>query len=278
MLNEKIKNFYDQSTPLWLHTWGEHMHHGYFPKGQKVNTESIKKSQTRLVEELLAWAKIEQAEKILDAGCGVGGSARFLAQRFGASAIGITLSPLQAQEGEALTKAAELENQVTIQSGDLMEMKSSTERFNLIWIVECSEHLSDKKAMMEMFYKLLLPQGRLVLSSWCHRDEPPALKKSEIKLLKKVSHLFHFPALTSLYALENFAAAAGFEKIETADWSENIVPFWKAVIQSAFRPSSVIRLLQAGWLTIKGAWALRYMIEGHRKGVVKYGVLQATKG
>lgn len=41
--------------------------------------------------------------------------------------------------------------------------------------------------------------------------------------------------------------------IKTADWSEEVAPFWGEVIKSAFTAEGIGGLLRAGWTTIKGA-------------------------
>ena len=41
--------------------------------------------------------------------------------------------------------------------------------------------------------------------------------------------------------------------IKTADWSEEVAPFWGEVIKSAFTSEGISGLLKAGWTTIKGA-------------------------
>jgi hypothetical protein len=35
-LNDGIAGFYDESSGVWEEIWGEHMHHGYYPEGEKV--------------------------------------------------------------------------------------------------------------------------------------------------------------------------------------------------------------------------------------------------
>src|SRR5690349_22615842 len=95
-LNQRIQHFYDCSTPLWLNTWGEHMHHGFYgPDGSEKKDH--RQAQIDLVEEMLFWGGVERAGRVLDAGCGVGGSARYLAERYGSSVLGLTLSPVQAE-------------------------------------------------------------------------------------------------------------------------------------------------------------------------------------
>ncbi len=48
-----------------------------------------------------------------------------------------------------------------------------------------------------------------------------------------------------------YAEKEGFEDIRTDDWSEEVAPFWGAVIQSALTPRGFMGLLSAGWTTIK---------------------------
>jgi tocopherol O-methyltransferase len=83
-LNERIRDFYDGSTQLWLNTWGEHMHHGYYGLDGSERKDH-QQAQLDLITESLKWAGVESANRILDAGCGVGGSARVLAQLYDAN-------------------------------------------------------------------------------------------------------------------------------------------------------------------------------------------------
>jgi len=93
-LNQNIQNFYDASTRLWEETWGEHMHHGYYGPDGTAEKDHFQ-AQIDLIEEFLRWGNVTQPRKILDVGCGVGGSSLYLANKFGADVTGITLSPVQ---------------------------------------------------------------------------------------------------------------------------------------------------------------------------------------
>jgi tocopherol O-methyltransferase len=275
-LNERIGKFYDQSTPLWLDVWGEHMHHGYYPDG-KVGNKTHTQAQLDLVNQILAWGNIQRATNILDAGCGVGGSARVLAKKYTAKVLAVTLSPVQAANGKKYNQAAGLGNQVTIEARDMMTLRDTNQKFDLIWSMESAEHIEDKQALLQMFYDLLLPGGKLIMATWCHRDEPPNLKESEQNLLKKIYKLYHLPPMVSMEKLEKITKQVGFTGVVTEDWSDYVAPFWKAVIRSVFQWKSIKGLLQAGWPTIKGAWAMRYMTKGYQENLIKFGVFQGTK-
>ena len=97
-----IAGFYDRSSALWEEVWGEHMHHGYYiPE----NRTDHKQAQIDLIDEVLKWAGVDDAnppKSIVDVGCGIGGSSRHIAKKYGCTAKGITLSPYQAKRGNDL--------------------------------------------------------------------------------------------------------------------------------------------------------------------------------
>lgn len=51
-------------------------------------------------------------KNVVDVGCGIGGSSRYIAKKYGAKCQGITLSPLQAQRANALAAAEGLADKV----------------------------------------------------------------------------------------------------------------------------------------------------------------------
>ncbi len=278
-LNTRIKDFYDASTPLWLNTWGEQMHHGYYGPDGKRKTEH-KQAQIDMIEELLAWGQApEQVRSFLDAGCGVGGSSRYLALRHPeATGLGVTLSPVQAQNGERYNQEAGVSDRLNIRAQDVYTLEEKhNNSFDLIWSMESAEHMKDKQALMDLFYRLLRPGGKLVMATWCHREEPPALTTNDQKVLDKICELYHLPPLVSVPTLGAAAAQAGFDNLATDDWSAAVEPFWGAVISSGLDPRNWPGLISAGMSTIKGAWAMKYMKEGFSTGAIRYGVLRGTK-
>ncbi|PHI18454.1 SAM-dependent methyltransferase [Lewinellaceae bacterium SD302] len=279
-LNQRIGKFYDDSTDLWLNSWGEHMHHGYYgPDGKReVNHQQ---AQIDMIEALLEWGQLpDRIDRIFDAGCGVGASSRYLAQRFpGAKTLGLTLSPVQAARGKKLNERAVLAEQCEIRAADVYATDPSREgKFDLIWSMESAEHMGDKPRLFKLFHDLLRPGGTLLMATWCHRDEPPALSSAEQANLNKLCKLYHLPPWTSIPELARDAKDAGFQNIHTDDWSEGISPFWGAVIKESLRPANWPSLLRSGPGTLKGAWAMRYMQKGFREGSIRYGMLTAKKG
>ena len=254
------------------------MHHGYYGRdgSKKINHQE---AQVDMIEALIEWGNLpDKVERIFDAGCGVGASSRYLVQRFpGATALGLTLSPVQAARGKALNERAGLSDRCEINEGDVYQTSEESGSYDLIWSMESAEHMGDKKALFDLFYRLLRPGGTVLMATWCHRDEPPELTAVEQENLDKLCKLYHLPPWVSIPTLASAAQEAGFQNLKTDNWSAGIAPFWGAVIKESLKPKNWPGLLRSGPGTLKGAWAMRYMQKGFREGTIRYGMLTATK-
>lgn len=275
-LNERIRQFYNSSTPLWLDTWGEHMHHGFYGIDGNIKKEN-KQAQIDLINEVINWANIKSAHHILDAGCGVGGSSRYLSKKFDASVLGLTLSNVQAAAAEKYNKAQGVENKVSIMVKDMLTLDKKYGQFDLIWSLESAEHIPDKKALLHLFNSLLETKGKCVIVTWCISSSYGNLTDKQQDLIQKIEKLYHLPPMISLHEYTILMKEAGFINVHSADWSAAVAPFWNAVIRSAIKLKSIFGLLRAGTTTIKGAWAMQYMKKGFREGTIKFIVIQGEK-
>ncbi|MFN7853596.1 MAG: class I SAM-dependent methyltransferase, partial [Dolichospermum sp.] len=132
ILYKQIQEFYDASSSLWEQIWGEHMHHGYYGVDGKQVKER-RQAQIDLIEELLKWANVKSAENILDVGCGIGGSSLYLADKFGANATGITLSPVQAARATERAVAMKLRHKTRFMVAHAQEMRFEDNSCDVVW-------------------------------------------------------------------------------------------------------------------------------------------------
>ena len=291
-LYRDIQNFYDASSTLWESIWGEHMHHGYYGAEGRDRKER-RQAQIDLIEELLKWAAIERAENILDVGCGIGGSTLYLAKKFeylaekcdtrtvfpaGSCATGISLSPVQVKRARERAKDAGLAERCRFEVANAMAIPFLESSFDLVWSLESGEHMPDKQQFLQECYRMLRPGGTFLLVTWCHRPIQNApLTESERRHLEAIYRVYCLPGVISLPEYEAIARDIGFQAIRTADWSQAVAPFWNEVIGSAVRPGAIAGLLRCGWKTVRAALSLRLMRQGYRRGLVRFGLLRATK-
>ena len=278
-IQSQIQQFYDASSGLWEQVWGEHMHHGYY--GATGNEKKDRRqAQIDLIEELLKWAEVRQAEQIIDVGCGIGGSSLYLAEKFNAHATGITLSPVQASRATERAEEAGLAAAVQFQVADALDMPFADETFDFVWSMESGEHMPDKEKFLAECYRVLKPGGTFLMETWCHRPITPAtgqLTIDEQQHLAEIYRVYCLPYVISLPEYEAIAHHLPFQNIRTADWSDAVAPFWDIVIDSTFEPQAIFGLLQSGWSTIQAALSLGLMSRGYRRGLIRFGLLCANK-
>lgn len=276
-LYERIQQFYDSSSSLWEQVWGEHMHHGYYGIDGKEKKER-RQAQIDLIEEILKWADVRQAQHILDVGCGIGGSSLYLAQKFNANATGITLSPFQAARASERAEAAGLSSKTEFLVANAQNMPFADGSFDLVWALESGEHMPDKAQFMRECYRVLKPGGKLIMVTWCHRptDELP-LTADEQKHLADIYRVYCLPYVISLPEYEAIANNLSLQNIRTADWSTAVAPFWDVVIDSAFNLEAILGLIRSGWETIQAALSLGLMRRGYERGLIRFGLLCGIK-
>lgn len=278
-LNDGIAGFYDESSSLWEQIWGDHMHHGYYPGGR--DRSDHRQAQVDMIDNALAWAGVDAEHapgSMLDVGCGIGGSSRHIARRFGCAATGITLSPVQADRANALSEQEGFED-LDFMVADALKQPFGDDTFDFVWSMESGEHMPDKRKFVGELARVCEPGGRILIVTWCHRNLNPgesALPPDEQFLLDRICDAYYLPAWCSVADYERIAKELGLEDIRTADWSLEVQPFWRAVIETALTPEGVVGLLQAGPTTIAGAFAMPGMQLGLARGTIRFNLITAT--
>ncbi|WP_017327681.1 methyltransferase domain-containing protein [Synechococcus sp. PCC 7336] len=272
-LNQRIGRFYDRSSALWEEVWGEHMHHGYYePEQPRPNR---RQAQIDLLDRLIDWSQLSTVDRLLDVGCGIGGSSLYLAERFGAQATGITLSPVQAGRAQERAVQAQLADRTSFQVADALAMPFADGSFDLVWSLESGEHMPDKQRFLSECCRVLAPGGQLIVATWCHREG--ALTAAEQQHLAQIYDVYCLPYVVSLGEYEAIARSFPLDSLRSADWSAEVAPFWDLVMDSAKDLRVLLKVLTAGWSTVRATLALRLMSQGYARGLIKFGLLTGTK-
>jgi MPBQ/MSBQ methyltransferase len=156
--------------------WGEHIHLGYYSADVKHKYRPLNEAQYIFVDEMMKLGGIDPAvdgkAKVLDVGCGFGGTSRYLARALGpdAEVTGITLSPKQVERGTELAVEQNTPN-AKFMVQDALAMSFPDNSFDIVWACESGEHMPDKKAYIEQMMRVLKPGGKFVMATWCQRDD-----------------------------------------------------------------------------------------------------------
>jgi tocopherol O-methyltransferase len=165
-------------------------------------------------------AGLQTGKRVLDAGCGQGSTAFWLAQTYHAQVLGINLVPAQLSKASQYATSLGLSDQVQFKPADYCQTGLEAGQFDLVWACESLCHASDKKAFYQEAFRLLKPGGRLVIAEYLRTDRP--LASEQEALLSKWLNAWAIPDLDSLPEHRQHAREAGFETFQSWDMSEKV--------------------------------------------------------
>ena len=217
-VNEKRKiiEHYDVFSPYYYSLWGEHIHHGYWLRGD----ESKETAQIQLIEHLAQLADIKNGLRILDIGCGFGGSSLYLAKKYGASTTGITISPVQVQMAREAAAKANVDARFLLMDAEDMHL---AQQFDVLWSVESISHYQDPRKFFASAAKLLKPGGCFALTDWFRKEDiSPADKKKFIEPIEKGMMV----ELRGMNDYSDFLVSSGLQVVHRQDLTLNCAKSW----------------------------------------------------
>jgi SAM-dependent methyltransferase len=116
-------------------------------------------------------AGIHRDTRVLDAGCGIGGSSRYLAHTYGCRVEGIDLTPEFVEAAATLNKLCGLGDRISVRTGSVTELPYADKSFDLVWSQNVTMNVEDKPRMFSEAWRALAPGGRFTFS---HAAQGPA--------------------------------------------------------------------------------------------------------
>ncbi len=107
-------------------------------------------------------AQIQPHHKVLDVGCGLGGSARYIANEHGCSVVGIDLTDEYIDVANTLTELVNLTDKVSFKQGSALELPFPSETFDVVWTEHAQMNIADKEQFYGELGRVLKLNGRLV--------------------------------------------------------------------------------------------------------------------
>mmetsp|Transcript_9961 Transcript_9961/g.32290 ORF Transcript_9961/g.32290 Transcript_9961/m.32290 type:complete len:416 (-) Transcript_9961:36-1283(-) len=265
------------------HYWGEHIHLGYYNDEEIAKgafKKDFKQAKFDFCDEMLAWSDATSPQKVLDVGCGIGGTTRHLGRKFpNADFTGITLSDSQVRRGTELAVEQNTPN-VKFQVMDALNMSFPDNTFDLVWACESGEHMPDKKAYVEEMVRVLKPGGKIVIACWCQRETPPEFTAEEKDKLKFLYEEWAHPYFISYQEFGRMLEGTGvMEGIKGEDWVKNTIDSWRhSVWVGVVDPWFVVFKGPIIWYkTVREIVTLERMHRAFDSGLMAYGMIKGTK-
>jgi tocopherol O-methyltransferase len=277
--HKNIVDYYLATENAYKDSWDLNnslsIHYGYWD--EKVS--NFPQSLLRMNEVMIHAAEIRSTDKVLDAGCGIGGSSIFLADKIGCSVTGISLSERQVLKGRELATEKGVSDKVHFETMNYCATSFPDESFDVVWGCESICYADDKEQFVKEAWRLLKSGGRLVVADGFVTD----FKNNDTPVIRNWIDGWQVNYLESPERFQKFMEEAGFNNISFRDISKYTAHSSKRLYKFYFLAS-----LYLIWKTIsfsnrstdmqrKNIAACKYQYVGMKRGLWQYGLIVGTK-
>ena len=251
------------------------MHFGYWDE----TTENFQQALDRENQVVAEVAGIGAQDRVLDAGCGIGGSAIYLGKNYGCRVTGITLSEKQVESATGFARDAGVADRVDFRVMDYLDTSFEDGSFQVTWAMESACHASDKDAFVQEMGRLLAPGGRLVMADGF--TTLAARTKEEKRLMDGWLEGWCVDSLAHAETLGESLRRAGFTEIEFQDISSHVLASSRRLHRMAwpFLPLAGIGRYLGRNVRVRALniIAMVYQYRALQQGLWQYGILSAKK-
>jgi tocopherol O-methyltransferase len=209
---EKSMQYYEDNYADYVDGWSkDHIHYGFWNEYTKTHEESL----INHTKEVLKHLEPQPGDRVLDAGCGSGGSSRYLVENHDVEAVGVMLSPTLLKAANELSQGIPDAKKPAFYLKDFTDTGFENESFDRIFAVESVCQEPRKERFLDEAYRLLKKGGRLVVADfYLLRNN---LSETEYRSYREWCDGWFIPDLASMDDFGRMLAAAGFHSIEYFD-------------------------------------------------------------
>lgn len=213
--------------------------------------------------------KIESWTKVLDVGCGIGGSAFHMAKNYQVNVHGVDLSKNMLQIGQERAKEFG-QDQVKFEFCDITKADFETESFDVIYSRDTILHIGEKEKLFTNFLKWLKPGGQLLITDYCHGEGE--LSQEFQDYVKQRCY-----SITTVSNYGKILEKVGFAEVKAEDNSNRFIEVLNTEMQHFENEKGdfIKEFSESDYNAIIGGWANK--VKRCSSGYHRWGLFRATK-
>jgi len=123
--------------------------------------------------ELLSLCHIEDAQEVLDVGCGIGVGPAYIAKTYGGRVVGVDISEKMIEWSRQRAKQEGVEDHVELRTADVLDLPFEADRFDVVICESVLAFIEDKPRAIRELVRVVKPGGYVGLNETFWIKEPP---------------------------------------------------------------------------------------------------------
>ena len=156
----------EKNDPEFEIAFGRHVHWGYWadPSRALQTADDYALAAEAMSQQVYRAANVADGQRILDVGCGFGGTIASLNENFSdLNLVGVNIDERQLERARQKV-TAQNGNRIDFKQGDACALPIADEAFDRVLAVECIFHFPDRRRFFDEAFRVLKPGGYLALS------------------------------------------------------------------------------------------------------------------
>jgi tocopherol O-methyltransferase len=204
----------------------------------------------------------------------MGGSSIYMARTLGCNVTGITVSAFQRRWAKVSARWGRVAGRTDFRRVDAEQVEFPASAFDVVWSIECTEHLYDKARFFRRAAQWLRPGGRVAICAWLAGD---GLDQGQIGQVRDVCEGFFCPSLGTAADYRQWFTEAGLVVDRDFDWTAQVERTWE-ICRDRVRRSGVRWLAAAiDRSTVMYLDRFETILNAYRSGAMRYGCFIAHK-
>jgi sarcosine/dimethylglycine N-methyltransferase len=259
----------DDADNFYFHVWGgEDIHIGLYETADEPIAVASERTVATMASRLRG---LGPGSRVVDAGAGYGGAARWLARHKGCRVACVNLSEAQNERNRELTRAAGLDELIDVRDGSFEDMPLENGRFDVAWSQDSLLHSGDRARVFAEIDRVLGPGGEFIFTDPMQADDCPD------GVLQPVLDRIHLDTLGSIGFYRREAQRLGWQEIGVDDLTHQLVAHYGRVRRELEgRRQELSKVVSAAYIDrmIQG---LEHWIQAGKKGYLAWGILHFQK-
>lgn len=238
----------------WCNRENLALHYGYWDEVKPYDQHQALLNKNQVLYET---AGIGSGDKVLDAGCGIGGSSIWMAKQHGNRVTGITISAKQAAYARGHAQRHGVAELAAFDVADFCATPFADESFDVVWALESSCHALNKADFLREAHRLLRKGGRLVVCDGFLLQR--SFNEQQWQAVVTCLNGWAVPNLCSRDEFREILAQQSFQDIRCLDITAQTLPSADHMYKVAKRLQPVQKISQ--WLGLRSkAQTANYLV------------------